>query len=926
MSNPHRTVRRRTPIQDLTLEALEARQLLDGSSALFSNFPPRMTWTNSTVEMTSPSARLDAASGSSVGMSTFDAVSDSLIKYDLFRQDSRFSSLTGQGYAAVILDTGIDRDHPYFGADANGNGISDRIVYSYDFADGDADASDRNGHGSNVSSIVGSSNSTHRGMAPGVNLIHLKVFKDSGAGNFSYTEAALRWVVSNVTTYNIVSVNMSLGDSQNWATNQQLYGISDEIATLAAQNVMVVAAAGNDFSRFNSVKGMAYPAADPNVIAVGAVYDRNFGGGITYASGARADATGADRVTPFSQRSTSMYEIFAPGAPITGANQSGGTVTQHGTSQAAPHIAGITVLAQQLADNALGRRLTLSEMKSLLASTADSIVDGDDEADNVTNTGATFKRVNVKALADAIYEMGGPSARLKLGTVAVAPDTGSVAFGAVAVGASVSKTFTIDNPGTEDLELADLSVPTGYRIISNFGSSTLAPGASTTFTVRYDASNPGAANGAISFSTNIESRPTFSFNVTGSATAFSSTLDDGSAGFTLAGTWGVSTGVGFGADQRWKAAGTGLGTATWAFANLLPGQYRVSATYRAGATLATAAGYTVLDGAGATLGTGSINQRVAANDRLVSAAWWEDVATVSLTGTSLRVRLSDASAGGPVVADGIRIERIGNLSGGAEIFVSTVAGTTTSFLSDNVGTLNLGSAASGVALQRVFTIRNVGDADLNLTDPISLPSGYTMLSAPGTTAIAPGGSTTFTVRLNPGVAATYAGTIGIASNDSDEGTFRVNVTGVVTPVVRVINDGQAGYSQLGAWSVATSGGLAGYRFKAAGTGAAYAQFSFSGLTPGQYRLSATWIGSSVTPNAVYSSGTTVRVFNGATALNPLTVDQQLAPNDRQASGVWWEDLGTFDISATATTVRFTDQATGRVLIDGVRLERVGNLN
>ncbi|MBY0263139.1 MAG: S8 family serine peptidase [Phycisphaerales bacterium] len=498
MSNLHRTIRRRTPIQDLTLEALESRQLLDGSSALFSNFPPRMSWTNSTVEMTSPSARLDAASGSGVGMSTFDAVSDSLIKYDLFRQDSRFSSLTGQGYAAVILDTGIDRDHPYFGADANGNGISDRIVYSYDFADGDADASDRNGHGSNVSSIVGSSNSTHRGMAPGVNLIHLKVFKDSGAGNFSYTEAALRWVVNNVTNYNIVSVNMSLGDSQNWATNQQLYGISDEIATLAAQNVMVVAAAGNDFAKFNSVKGMAYPAADPNVIAVGAVYDRNFGGGITYASGARADATGADRVTPFSQRSTSMYEIFAPGAPITGANQSGGTVTQHGTSQASPHIAGITVLAQQLADNVLGRRLTLSEMKSLLASTADSIVDGDDEADNVTNTGATFKRVNVKALADAIFEMGGPSARLKLGTVAVAPGTGSVAFGAVAVGASVSKTFTIDNPGTEDLELADLAVPTGYRIISNFASSTLAPGASTTFTVRYDASDPGAANGAIS--------------------------------------------------------------------------------------------------------------------------------------------------------------------------------------------------------------------------------------------------------------------------------------------------------------------------------------------------------------------------------------------------------------------------------------------
>ncbi len=917
--------RRRILIEDLTLEALESRQMLDASGSLFSNFPPRMTWTNSGVEMSSPSARLDAASGSSIGMSTFDSVSDSLLKYDLFRQDSRFGSLTGQGYAAVILDTGIDRDHSYFGADGNSNGIADRIVYSYDFADNDADASDRNGHGSNVSSIVGSSNATHRGMAPGVNLIHLKVFKDSGAGNFSYTEAALRWVVNNVTNYNIVSVNMSLGDTRNWATSQQLYGISDEIATLAAQNVMVVAAAGNDFARFASARGLAYPAADPNVIAVGAVYDRNLGGGITYASGARADATGADRLTPFSQRSTSMYQIFAPGAPITGANQSGGTVTQHGTSQAAPHVAGIAVLAQQLADNVLGRRLSLAEMKTLLASTGDSIVDGDDEADNVTNTGATFKRVNVKALADAIFEMGGPSARLKLGSLTLQPDTGTVAFGAVAVGVSVSRTFTVENPGSENLELGDLAVPAGYRILSNFASTTLAPGASTSFAVRYDASNPGAANGTISFSTNIGSRPTFSINATASATAFSAVLDDGSAGFTLGGTWGASAGVGFGADQRWKAAGTGLGTATWAFNNLLPGQYRVSATYRAGPTLATAAGYTVLDGAATTLGAGSLSQRVAANDRWASSAWWEDVATVSLASTSLRVRLSDASAGGPVIADGIRIERVGNLAGGPEVFVSTVAGTVTSLLADNTGTLNLGSAASGVALQRAFTIRNVGDADLNITDSIALPAGFTMLTPPPSEPIAPGGAAGFTVRLNPGVAATYAGTIGIPTNDADESTFRVNVTAVVTPVVRVINDGQAGYSQLGTWSIATSGGLAGYRFKAAGTGAAYAQFSFTGLTPGQYRLSATWIGSVVTPNAAYSSATTVRVFNGATALSPFTINQQTAPDDRQASGVWWEDLGTFDITAAATTVRFTDQATGRVLIDGVRLERLGNL-
>ena len=50
-----------------------------------------------------------------------------------FRVDPRFADLLGQGQAVVVLDTGIDPDHPAFGADADDNGIADRIVYQYDF-------------------------------------------------------------------------------------------------------------------------------------------------------------------------------------------------------------------------------------------------------------------------------------------------------------------------------------------------------------------------------------------------------------------------------------------------------------------------------------------------------------------------------------------------------------------------------------------------------------------------------------------------------------------------------------------------------------------------------------------------------------------------------------------------------------------------
>ena len=33
----------------------------------------------------------------------------------------------------MILDTGMDLNHPFFGPDADSNGVADRIAYHYDF-------------------------------------------------------------------------------------------------------------------------------------------------------------------------------------------------------------------------------------------------------------------------------------------------------------------------------------------------------------------------------------------------------------------------------------------------------------------------------------------------------------------------------------------------------------------------------------------------------------------------------------------------------------------------------------------------------------------------------------------------------------------------------------------------------------------------
>jgi len=233
--------------------------------------------------------------------------------------------------------------------------------------------------------------------------------------------------VANAATYDIAAVNMSLGDTGNYDTPQMLYGIDDELAALAALDVMVVSASGNGFYTSGSTQGVGYPAADPNSLSIGAVYDANTGGW-SYSSGAVAYSSGADRLTPFSQRSTTLTSVFAPGAVITGADASGGTVAFHGTSQASPHIAGIAALCEQLAVNTIGRRLTLAEFEDLLQTTGVTITDGDDEDDNVTNTGLSWPRVDMLALGNAILalaETGAHTVILDPGEVVTNVDFGN---------------------------------------------------------------------------------------------------------------------------------------------------------------------------------------------------------------------------------------------------------------------------------------------------------------------------------------------------------------------------------------------------------------------------------------------------------------------------------------------------------------------
>jgi hypothetical protein len=93
-------------------------------------------------------------------------------------------------------------------------------------------------------------------------------------------------------------------------------------------------------------------------------------------------------------------------------------------------------------------------------------------------------------------------------------DFGSVMQG----GMAISRTFLVHNDGGVTLTLDELTVPSGYTITEPLNSS-LAPGASDSFTVRLETSQFGTKDGMIRFANNDSNEDPYNFAVTGTVTA-----------------------------------------------------------------------------------------------------------------------------------------------------------------------------------------------------------------------------------------------------------------------------------------------------------------------------------------------------------------------------------------------------------------------
>jgi hypothetical protein len=130
--------------------------------------------------------------------------------------------------------------------------------------------------------------------------------------------------------------------------------------------------------------------------------------------------------------------------------------------------------------------------------------------------------------ADAgAFEFGGTAPVVGAPEIAVSEtgvgniaDGGSFSFGSTTVGTPVTKTFTVTNSGNANLTLANLSVPTGFSIAANFGSTTVAgSGGTTTFQVRMDAAAAGTPSGTLTFDNNDSDENPFNFTISGTVIA-----------------------------------------------------------------------------------------------------------------------------------------------------------------------------------------------------------------------------------------------------------------------------------------------------------------------------------------------------------------------------------------------------------------------
>ncbi len=149
---------------------------------------------------------------------------------------------------------------------------------------------------------------------------------------------------------------------------------------------------------------------------------------------------------------------------------------------------------------------------------------------------------------------------------------------------------------------------------------------------------------------------------------------------------------------------------------------------------------------------------------------------------------------------------------------------------------------------------------------------------------------------------------------------------VQPPAVKVLYADDRGplWTSVGTWGNTVEPGRyygGGHSFAINGHGADVATWTFSNLTPGVYRISATWRGdTNRATNAPFT------VSDGSTILTSVRINQQNMPASFTENGINWGDIGgTVNLTGHTLIIKLSDDADLYVDADAIRIEWISAL-
>jgi len=293
-------------------------------------------------------------------------------------------NLTGKGVTVAVLDTGIQPYHDTFTYDGS-QSWNERIKVFYDesIENTTSPPYDLQWHGTWAASILGGNSSSYTGVAPGVEFVIMKLFYDDGTEIISSSpiiKKAVDWLIENKEIYDIKIVSMSFGVKSTPDNINSLEQIDSVVTQLVDENILVVAAAGNDNDASNQPTINA-PASAKSVLAVGGV---NYYGEM-YSHSSRGP-TYEGVIKP---------DVCAPAVSVYGAYPSSNNsyVYATGTSASTPFVAGLAALMIEKDPN-----LSALQIKNIISLTSYRTLYPQTISDNIQGWGISQGYAALEAL------------------------------------------------------------------------------------------------------------------------------------------------------------------------------------------------------------------------------------------------------------------------------------------------------------------------------------------------------------------------------------------------------------------------------------------------------------------------------------------------------------------------------------------------